>query len=131
MYVSMECLLIWKSSILGITTNIKFQGKTVYQRFCALIYFPRETGNGNFHALALPARLSSAFASLVISGAPIIGNIDKSVGRRRPILWSILIPSVEKKNMFNFILCFCFPTDKNLVIHPTILLTLRHYTYLN
>ena len=39
MYVSMECLLIWKSSILGITANIKFQGKTVYQRFRALITY--------------------------------------------------------------------------------------------
>jgi len=39
----MECLLIWKSSILGITTNIKFQGKTVYQRFRALMkMFPTE-----------------------------------------------------------------------------------------
>jgi len=38
MYVSMECLLIWKSSILGITANIKFQGKTVYQCFRALIF---------------------------------------------------------------------------------------------
>jgi hypothetical protein len=38
-------------------------------------------------------------------------------------LWSILIHSVEK-NMFNFILCFCLHTDKNLAIYPSVLLTL-------
>ena len=36
-----------------------------------------------------------------------------------------------KKYMFNFILCFCLHTDKNLKIYPSVLLTLSQYTILD
>ena len=74
---------------------------------------------GNKHKL-VNKKMTEQFSG----GAPINGNIDLSVGHQHPIRWSILNLMVDsgsycwKPYMFNFILCFCLHTDKNLAIYP-------------
>jgi len=46
----MECLLIWKSSILGITTNIKFQGKTYISAFALWSFLGTSESHENWYS---------------------------------------------------------------------------------